>query len=56
MTSPTAIQLLEKIRSKTAFVSVIGLGYVGLPLLDAFVKAGCRTLGFDTDTRKVELL
>lgn len=54
--NPSWNRLRERIRSKSAVVSVIGLGYVGLPLLDAFVRAGCKTLGFDTDTRKVEML
>jgi UDP-N-acetyl-D-glucosamine dehydrogenase len=48
---------LEKaIREKTALVGVIGLGYVGLPLLNAFIAAGFRTLGFDVDQRKVDAL
>src|SRR5207302_2276157 len=33
-----------------------GLGYVGLPLIQAFVRAGFRTLGFDVDERKVRRL
>ena len=37
------------IREKTAHVGVIGLGYVGLPLIRAFVAAGFRTMGFDVD-------
>ena len=44
------------IRDKTAVVGVIGLGYVGLPLIRAFVAAGYRTMGFDVDQRKVEQL
>jgi UDP-N-acetyl-D-glucosamine dehydrogenase len=41
---------------KTARVGVIGLGYVGLPLIRAFIKAGFRTLGFDVDANKVQQL
>jgi UDP-N-acetyl-D-glucosamine dehydrogenase len=52
MTTP----LEQAIRNKTAKVGVIGLGYVGLPLIHAFVKAGHRTLGFDIDQRKVDSL
>lgn len=48
--------LEQKIRDKTAVVGVIGLGYVGLPLLNAFIKAGFKTMGFDIDQRKVETL
>ncbi len=48
---------LEKaIREKTAIVGVIGLGYVGLPLIRAFVDAGFRTMGFDVDQTKVDRL
>lgn len=49
-------QLLEKISQHQATIGVIGLGYVGLPLIDAFVKAGFRTIGFDVDLRKVNRL
>ncbi|MEX0679256.1 MAG: nucleotide sugar dehydrogenase [Pirellulales bacterium] len=48
---------LEKaIRAKTAVVGVVGLGYVGLPLVRAFVASGFRTMGFDVDAGKVEKL
>lgn len=51
------MQSLERaIQDKTARVGVIGLGYVGLPLIQAFVKAGFRTLGFDIDQAKVDAL
>jgi len=48
--------LEQKIRDKKAIVGVIGLGYVGLPLLNAFIKAGFKTMGFDIDQRKVDAL
>ena len=48
--------LENAIRDKSALVGVIGLGYVGLPLINAFVTAGFRTLGFDVDQRKVDPL
>jgi UDP-N-acetyl-D-glucosamine dehydrogenase len=48
--------LREQIHRKTAKVGVIGLGYVGLPLIKAFVEAGYATMGFDVDERKVERL
>lgn len=44
------------IRNHTATVGVIGLGYVGLPLVRAFHQAGFKTLGFDVDDRKVQAL
>ncbi len=41
---------------KTAKIGVIGLGYVGLPLIRTFVAAGFQTLGYDVDTEKVQRL
>lgn len=49
-------ELLEKIRKKEATVGIIGLGYVGLPLLIRFGEAGFPVLGFDIDTRKIDSL
>lgn len=51
-----AARLEQAISDKTARVGVVGLGYVGLPLVRAFVAAGFRTLGFDTDLTKIERL
>jgi len=51
-----ASKLLEKICDREALVGVIGLGYVGLPLLDAYVRAGFSTMGFDVDSAKVDRL
>jgi UDP-N-acetyl-D-glucosamine dehydrogenase len=45
--------LLEKINSRDARLSVIGLGYVGLPLLVEFAHAGFKTVGVDVDGDKV---
>jgi UDP-N-acetyl-D-glucosamine dehydrogenase len=44
------------IRSKKAVVGVIGLGYVGLPLVRLFASKGFRVLGFDIDATKLEKL
>ena len=41
---------------KTAKIGIIGLGYVGLPLLKVFIEAGFQTLGFDLDEAKVNQL
>ncbi len=46
----------EKIRSKEANIGIIGLGYVGLPLVIEFCNAGFHVTGFDVDAAKVELL
>ena len=48
--------ILEIIRMKEARIGVIGLGYVGLPLVIEFCKAGFPVTGFDIDESKVELL
>ncbi len=50
------MELLEKIQKNEAKVGVIGLGYVGLPLVIHFVKAGFDTTGFDVDIEKVKHL
>jgi UDP-N-acetyl-D-glucosamine dehydrogenase len=47
------MDLLAKINNKSAVVGVVGLGYVGLPLLMEFVEQGFKTIGFDVDDRKV---
>ncbi len=52
----TGTPLEAAIRQKTAKIGVIGLGYVGLPLIRTFVAAGFRTLGFDVDPEKVKSL
>ena len=48
--------LQEKINNNSALIGVIGLGYVGLPLLHAFHAAGFKVLGFDVDQRKIDAL
>ena len=50
------MQLLEKIRSRTAHIGVIGLGYVGLPLAVEKAKAGYKVLGFDIQQSKVDMV
>ena len=46
----------EKMRSKQATIGIIGLGYVGLPLAEAFCAQEINVLGFDIDATKIELL
>jgi len=50
------MDLVTKIKSKKASIGVIGLGYVGLPLMIEFCKAGFHVTGFDIDDKKVDLL
>jgi UDP-N-acetyl-D-glucosamine dehydrogenase len=52
----TATELLKKIESKTATVGIVGLGYVGLPLSHACLKAGYKVVGFDIDQRKIDAI
>jgi len=48
--------LKAKIKSRTATVGVIGLGYVGLPLAIEFVKQGYHVIGYDADPKKIQSL
>jgi len=50
------IPLKAKIENKGSVVGIIGLGYVGLPLLIRFSEEGFKTLGFDVDDKKVDML
>lgn len=48
--------VLEKIEKKEIVVGVVGLGYVGLPLAVEKAKAGFKTIGFDVQKSKVEMV
>jgi len=48
--------LLEKIATQKARVVVVGIGYVGLPLVVELANAGFRVTGFDRDPAKVKSL
>ena len=48
--------LEEKIKTKSAIVGVIGLGYVGLPLAVEISKAGFKTIGFEISEEKAALV
>ncbi|HVT02777.1 MAG TPA: nucleotide sugar dehydrogenase [Thermoanaerobaculia bacterium] len=48
--------LLHRIDSRQARVGVIGLGYVGLPLVLLFEERGFPVIGFDVDSKKTESL
>ena len=45
----------EKFKQSKVTVCVIGLGYVGLPLAEAFSRS-LKVIGFDTDASKVKML
>lgn len=49
-------KLLDKIHNKEIVVGVVGLGYVGLPLAVEKAKAGFKTIGFDVQKEKVQMV
>ncbi len=49
-------QLLENLKSHNSVIGIVGLGYVGLPLLLRFAEVGFKVLGFDIDEKKVQSL
>src|SRR4030043_346221 len=46
----------KRINEKKAVIGVLGLGYVGLPLVREFTSAGLSVVGFDIDAQKVKIL
>lgn len=51
-----SIELINKLKERNAKIGVIGLGYVGLPLVLRFSSIGYRVIGIDVDNSKVESL
>ena len=49
-------EMLRKIENREIVVGVVGLGYVGLPLAVEKAKAGFKTIGFDVQAQKVEMV
>lgn len=49
-------QLLGRLESRTAVIGIVGLGYVGLPLMLRYVDIGFKVLGIDIDSEKIEKL
>ena len=47
---------IGKFRDKTATIGIVGLGYVGLPLMLRYAETGFKVLGFDIDAEKVDKL
>ena len=50
------LKAIARINDKSARIVVIGIGYVGLPLVVEFARAGYHVTGYDKDPGKVELL
>ena len=48
--------LIEKLNNKSAVIGIVGLGYVGLPLVLRYVEVGYKVLGFDIDLSKINSL
>jgi UDP-N-acetyl-D-glucosamine dehydrogenase len=52
--NPLLDALEEKFRNRSAAIGIVGMGYVGLPLMLAAASAGYRAVGFDVDPDKVK--
>lgn len=50
------LELIAKLNAKTAKIGIVGLGYVGLPLMLRYCEVGCKVIGFDVDQSKVDAL
>ena len=48
--------LIKKLEDKSAVIGIVGLGYVGLPLMLRYVEVGFNVLGFDIDDEKIKKL
>lgn len=47
--------LYEKIRNRNEVISIVGLGYVGMPIAVEFAKHGVKVIGFDLNKKKIEI-
>ena len=56
MTVKTQQEAIERFNKKEALVGIVGLGYVGLPLMLRYNSIGYRVLGIDIDDAKVSRL
>jgi UDP-N-acetyl-D-mannosaminuronate dehydrogenase len=48
------MNLYDRLVAKEEFLSVVGLGYVGMPIAHAFAKKEINVIGFDLNTEKIE--
>ena len=48
------MSLYEKIKNQEEALSLVGLGYVGMPIAVEFAKRGVRVVGFDLNVAKIE--
>ncbi|MBX3598216.1 MAG: nucleotide sugar dehydrogenase [Rhizobiaceae bacterium] len=49
-------ELVRRFNERTATIGIVGLGYVGLPLVLRFCEVGYKVIGFDIDRSKIDLL
>jgi UDP-N-acetyl-D-glucosamine dehydrogenase len=49
-------ELIARLKSKVATIGVVGLGYVGLPLVLRYSEIGYKVIGFDVDQVKIDCL
>jgi len=54
--TPSSCQrdLVEKLNTRSAVIGIVGLGYVGLPLVLRYAEVGFRVIGIDVDQSKVD--
>ena len=52
----TKQDLIKKLADKTAIIGILGLGYVGLPLMIRYAEIGYKVIGIDIDEKKVDML
>lgn len=50
-----AMEVYNQLTTHQAYLAVIGLGYVGMPIALAFAERGVDVIGFDTDAQKIDL-
>lgn len=48
------MNLIDRIQQNKAIIGVVGLGYVGLPLVLAYAAKGISAMGFDIDSSKID--
>ena len=48
------VSLEEKLNNKTAKIGIVGLGYVGLPLMIRYAEESYKVIGFDIDETKID--
>ena len=49
------MSVYESLVKKETYLSLVGLGYVGMPIAHAFAKKGINVIGFDLNEKKISL-